>query len=210
MKWGVGGRAGGDSVRTVSLQKNTGEFWGVGADWTPFHLVCLGGYTVIYMGANSQNYTLKCIRLTVNKICGNGTSKGCVSSCRPSCSGTGRGGRGPRRGSLREGALSAPGGRSGGTGLVCTDTRSHLSSRDTGRSHSSVCLPLSEPVLGESHEVCLRGVPPLVPVRSVANGCWKSECPPVPRSPLRPWLTGLAWDGVVPGRRLHRLSETLL
>ena len=72
MKWGVGGRAGGDSARTVSLQQNTGEFGGgVGADWTALHLVCFGGSIVIYMCANSQNYMLKCVRLTVNKICGN-------------------------------------------------------------------------------------------------------------------------------------------
>ena len=69
---GGGGRVGGDSARTVSLQQNTGEFGGgVGADWTALHLVCLGGCIVTYMCANSQNYTLKCVRLTVNKIHGN-------------------------------------------------------------------------------------------------------------------------------------------
>ena len=46
-----------------------------------------------------------------------------------------------------------------------------------------VCLLLSEPVLGESHEVCLRGVPPVVPVRSVAHGCWKGESPRGMQSP---------------------------
>ena len=63
---GVGGVRG--SAGTVSLQKNTGEFGGM-AGWTALHLVCIGGYIVMCICPNSQSYTLRCVKWTVNKIC---------------------------------------------------------------------------------------------------------------------------------------------
>ena len=64
---GVGARR---QYRDSFSAKEHGRLWGAGlADWTALHLVCIGGYVVIYIFPNSENYTLRCIKWTVDKIC---------------------------------------------------------------------------------------------------------------------------------------------